>query len=326
MSFTPSAPADYLVDRRRMRRKLLFWRVAAFVVVGLAVVGAGLLAAGRNGAGTLVPHIARLKIQGVITGDERTIRLLGEIEKSPATALILSLDSPGGTTVGSEKLYDAIRKVAARKPVVATVETMAASGAYIAALGADRIVARGNSLVGSIGVLFEFPNVSGLLDKLGVQVETVKSAPLKASPNGFEPTSEAARAALASLVSDSFAWFKGLVKDRRALSDDELAAVVDGRVFTGRQGLPLKLIDQVGTEDDAVAWLEANKGIAKGLPIRDWKDERSFERLGLFGTAAALSKALGWPILADMLDRAAAIERAPMLDGLVSVWQGAGPR
>jgi protease-4 len=326
MSLSFGSPADYLVDRRRIRRKLFFWRFAAFAVAALAIVAAGLQVVSRHGAGTLVPHIARLKISGVITGDDRTVKLLEDIEKSPATALILNVNSPGGTTEGSERLYDAIRKVAAKKPVVATVGTMAASGAYIAALGADRIVARGNSLVGSIGVLFEYPNVSGLLEKIGVQVETVKSSPLKAAPNGFEPTSEGARAALASLVSDSFAWFKGLVKERRAMSEDELAVVSDGRVFTGRQGLPLKLVDQIGSEDDAVHWLEQNKGIAKNLPIRDWKDNRGFRGLGLFGSAAALSRGLGWHGLASVLDQFQAADQAPMLDGLVSVWQGAGTR
>ena len=324
MSMSAGTTADYLVDRRRMRRKLFFWRAAAFLIVALVIVGLGLRAVGSNGAGTLVPHIARLKIQGIITGDDTTIKLLKDIEDSPAKALILSIESPGGTTVGSERLFDAIRQVAAKKPVVATVGSMAASGAYIAALGADRIVARGNSLVGSIGVLFEYPNVSGLLDKLGVKVETVKSAPLKASPNGFEPTSDAARAALAALVADSFDWFKGLVKDRRGMTDAELAAVVDGRVFTGRQSMPLKLIDQIGTERDAIAWLESDKGVAKGLPIRDWKADRSFERLGLFGASASLADWLGWPVVAHVLQQGAALERAPMLDGLVSIWQGAG--
>ncbi|WP_131194630.1 signal peptide peptidase SppA [Lichenihabitans psoromatis] len=324
MSHIAGSTADYLVDRRRMRRKLFFWRAIACVIVALALVGIGLQIVGPRGAGTLVPHIARLKIQGVITGDDATIKLLDEIATSNATALILSLESPGGTTVGSERLYDAIRKVAAKKPVVATVGTMAASGAYIAALGADHIVARGNSLVGSIGVLFEFPNVSGLLDKVGVKVETVKSAPLKASPNGFEPTSDAARAALASLVSDSFDWFKALVKDRRHMSDTDLAAVDDGRVFTGRQSMPLKLIDQIGSEEDAVAWLETQKGVAKGLPIRDWKTDRSLERLGLFGAAATLADGLGWPMVGHLLHQTAALEEAPKLDGLVSIWQGSG--
>ena len=320
----PAATADYLVDRRRMRRKLLFWRSAAFVVLALAVIGAALAAAGRHGPGTLVPHIARVKITGLITGDDETIKLLKDVETSPAAALILDVSSPGGTTVGSERLYDAIRSVAAHKPVVASVDTLAASGAYIAALGADHIVARGNSLVGSIGVLFEFPNVSGLLDKIGVKVETIKSAPLKASPNGFEPTSEAARDAINALVVDSFDWFKALVKDRRQMTDDQLASVDDGRVFTGRQGLPLHLIDQIGSEQDAVAWLETSRGVGKGLPIRDWKPDHGFRRLGLFGAAATLSDGFGWPGLADGLRRMDASGRGPVLDGLVSVWQADG--
>ena len=126
--------------------------------------------------------------------------------------MLVSIDSPGGTTTGAERLYDAIRRLSVKKPTVAVVGTLAASGGYIAALGADEIVAQGNSLVGSIGVLVEYPNFAKLLDKIGVKVENVKSAPLKASPNGFEPTTPEARAALASIVDDSFVWFKELVK------------------------------------------------------------------------------------------------------------------
>jgi len=156
MSMPSGSTADYLVDRRRLRRKVTFWRVMAIVI---AVIGLFAVAIGSKTqlANEFTPHIARLKIQGLITGDEETLRLLREIGSSRAEALILQIESPGGTTVGSERLYDEIRRVAAKKPVVAVVDTMAASGAYIAALGADRIVAYGNSLVGSIGVLFQYP-------------------------------------------------------------------------------------------------------------------------------------------------------------------------
>src|SRR6202042_2184123 len=214
----------------------------------------------------------------------------------------LTIDSPGGTTEGSEVLYEEIRRLAAKKPVVAVVGTMAASGAYIAALGADRIFAKGNSIVGSIGVLIEFPNFSGLLDKIGVKLEAGKSSPLKATPNGMEPTSEATRAAMASLVADSFDWFKGLVKDRRHLNDDELAQVDDGRVFTGRQGVPLKLVDALGGEREAIAWLESEKGVAKDLPVRDWRPQRSFG-FGLLGSAASIANGFGMTGLAAFLQR-----------------------
>ena len=162
--------ADYLVDRRRLRKQVTFWRVVAFVVAALAIIGLGLRFAVKSGvAGT---HIARLSISGVITGDADTVKLLRSVADSKtAVAAVLTIDSPGGTTEGSEVLYEEIRRLAAKKPVVAVVGTVAASGAYIAALGADRIFVRGNSIVGSIGVLMQFPNVSGLMDKLGVKLE-----------------------------------------------------------------------------------------------------------------------------------------------------------
>ncbi len=324
MSMSSGSAADYLVDRRRIRRKLTFWRVLVGVVVVLAVVA--LFA--RDGRAILAthvtPHLARVKIGGLITGDDETLRLLHDVEANDsAKALVLQIESPGGTTVGSERVYDAIRKVAAKKPVVATVDTLAASGAYIAALGADHIVAYGNSLVGSIGVLFQFPNVSGLLDKIGVKVEEVKSAPLKAAPNGLEPTSDAARAALASLVSDSFDWFKGLVKSRRSLTDAELAAVDDGRVFTGRQGLPLKLVDELGSEEDAVHWLENDRHVAHGLPVRTYEPKRRDRFFGLFASAAAAADALGFPAVGRLASALGEAADRPRLDGLMAVWQGA---
>jgi protease IV len=204
---------------------------------------------------------------------------------------------------------------------VAVVGTMAASGGYIAAMGSDRIFAEGNSLVGSIGVLFQFPNFSKLLDTVGVAVESVKSSPLKAAPSGVEPTSPEARAALAALVSDSFDWFKGLVKDRRHLDDAQLAKVSDGRVFTGRQGMDLKLVDALGGEREAIAWLEQEKKISKDLPVRDWKKDRSLERLGILGASASLLETFGLDALATPLKRLAALGDARLLDGLVSVWQ-----
>lgn len=312
---------DLLVDRRILRRKLTFWRVALFAVLALVIIGIGMRATGRDG----LPggkHIARLAIEGVITGDHDTLKLIRDIGAShSAEAVIVSIESPGGTTTGAERLYNELRRVAEKKPVVAVVGTMAASGGYIAAMGTDRIFAEGNSLVGSIGVLFQFPNFTKLLDTVGVSVESVKSSPLKAAPSGVEPTSPEARAALAALVTDSFDWFKGLVKGRRQLDDAQLARVSDGRVFTGRQGLDLKLVDAIGGEREAIAWLEREKKIDRNLPVRDWKKDRSFERLGILGVSAGLLQGLGLDRLAAPLERLAAFGDARLLDGLVSVWQ-----
>jgi len=313
-----SSSADYLVDRRRLRSKLTFWRVAAILAAALAVIA--LAARWGSWVSSARPHIARLQISGLITGDDKTVKLLEDIRASNAAALVLRVDSPGGTTAGSEVLYDEIRRVAEKKPVVAVVGTTAASGAYIVSLAADRIFAHGNSIVGSIGVLVQFPNVSGLMDKVGVKYETIKSSPLKAAPNFFEPTDAAARDAMASVVMDSFAWFKGLVRERRGLSDDELAKVADGRVFNARQGLPLKLVDAIGGEREAISWLEKEKGVAKGLPVRDWKPDSTFAGFKLTSAAAAVLDVLGAPEFADGLRRLADDDRTSV-DGLLSVWQ-----
>lgn len=314
-----TAPVETILDRRQLRRKVTFWRLAALLAGVIALLA---LAARFGGEPThLAPHIARIKVSGLITGDRETLKLIKDVAESKASALIVEVASPGGTVTGSEHIYDELRRVAEKKPVVAVVDTMAASGGYIVALGADRIFADSNSLVGSIGVLFEYPNVSKLLDTIGVKVETIKSSPLKAAPNGFEPTSDAARAAIDSLVLDSYSWFKGLVKERRQLSDSELATVSDGRVFTARQGLPLKLVDAFGGEREAVAWLESERGIPKGLSVKEWKKPASVNNLGIFSLAGPAFSALGLPQFSDLLGRAEHARDIAALDGLLAIWQ-----
>jgi protease IV len=317
-----TSPADYIVDRRQLRRKLSFWRVAAIALLVIGLSLAGLRITGRGGFGAGAPQIARITLTGLITGDRATLKLIHETAESPnAKAVILAIDSPGGTTTGAEKLYTALRQLAAKKPTVAVVGTLAASGAYIAAIGADHIVSPGNALVGSIGVLFQYPDVSGLLDKVGVKMDTVKSSPLKAEPSGFEPTTPEVRAALAALVADSYNWFKGLVKDRRGLTDAQLAAVDDGRVFTGRQAIGLKLVDEIGEEPQAIAWLERVRKVPHGLPVRDWSTKNSLQRLGILSSAAKIADALGFSSLAHVLEGTETYAQGQLLDGLVAIWQ-----
>jgi protease IV len=317
--------ADYLAERHILRRKLSYWRIVAVAAVILAAAAAGLRLLGPDGSVGFAPHIARLAIEGLITGDRETLKLIQRIEESKAAeGVLISIDSPGGTTSGAERLYAAIRRLSAKKPTVAVVGSMAASGGYIAALGSDRIVALGNALVGSIGVLVQYPNFAKLLDTVGVKMEDVKSSPLKASPNGFEPTSPEARAALAELVGDSFTWFKALVKERRKLTSEQLEAVADGRVFTGRQAMELHLVDGLGGEREAIEWLEQEKNVPKGVPVRDWKQERALERLGILSFSARAAEFLGLGGLSGALDRAASAAQERMLDGLVSIWQASG--
>ncbi len=320
---TQTTPIETILDRRQLRRKLTFWRLFALALAAVAVV----VAAGRFGAASshLTPHIARINVKGVITGDSETLKLIKDVGDSRAAALIVNISSPGGTVTGSERIFDELRLVAKKKPVVAVVDSLAASGGYIVALGADRIFADDNAIVGSIGVIFEYPNVYKLLDNIGVKVESIKSSPLKASPSGFEPTSDAARAAIDSLVVDSYDWFKRLVKERRNMSDSELATVSDGRIFTGHQGMPLKLIDAYGGEREAVAWLEKEKGITKGLPVREWKKTSTAGRFGLFSLASAALTLMGYGEAADLALKVENVRDVAALDGLLAIWQ-VGPQ
>src|ERR1700755_3003867 len=247
-----SLDSDVIVDRRRIRRKLTFWRVLAVVIAIAAIAVIGTLASpGARRAFTSSGSIARVTIEGLIRSDQERVEALERLEKSKAAAVVVHINSPGGTTAGSEQLYDSLVRLKAKKPLVVVVEGLAASGGYITAIASDYIIAQQSALVGSIGVLFQFPNFTELMKTVGVKVEEIKSSPLKAAPNGFEPTSPEARAALDALVEDSYAWFKDLVKTRRGMNDEQLAKVVDGRVFTGHQAIDLKLIDELGDEKTA---------------------------------------------------------------------------
>jgi protease-4 len=323
-----SLDADLIVDRRRLRRKLTFWRVLAIVVVVVGIAGAAAVAGNRIGAFGVRPYIARVTVSGLIRGDQDRVRQLDLLGNSAlARAVIVHVDSPGGTTAGSEQLFDSLARLREKKPLVVVVDSMAASGGYITALAADHIVAQQTSLVGSIGVLFQYPNVSELLGKIGVKVEAVKSTPLKAAPDGYEPTSPEATAALNAIIQDSYSWFKGLVQSRRHLTDDQLAAVDDGRVFTGHQGLPLKLVDELGDERTAVAWLAKEKHVDAKLQVRDYELQSRFSDLTfLHAAAAALLNAAGLNALAERLDLWGAGQAVEpfSLDGLLALWHPSG--
>lgn len=307
--------AELHVERRQLRRRVTFWRVAAVLLFIAALL---LLVGSVSGYGSLerrTDHIARVKIFGLITGDQETLDLLDDIaESSTAKALIIRIDSPGGTTAGSEAIYEKIRDIAAKKPVAAVMDTVAASGGYITAIAADHIVARGNTITGSIGVIFQWAEFSKLLDTLGVKMEEIKSGELKAEPSPYKPLTPKARAIADLMVQDSFAWFTSLVAARRKLPIERVRILADGRVYTGRQAVTEKLIDEIGGEEKAVAWLKSEKKIAANIEVVDWDAGSSDGASGLgFRLASGALKALGLQALTED----AAIRK---LDGLVAVW------
>jgi protease-4 len=320
-----SLDADLIVDRRRMRRKLTFWRVLAITVIVLAIAGAAAALGKRDGFAS--SYVARITVKGLIQGDEERVRKLDKLaENENVRAVILHINSPGGTTAGSEQLYDALKRLKEKKPLVVVVDGLAASGGYITALASDHIIAKQTSLVGSIGVLFQYPNVGDLLGKIGVKVETIKSSPLKASPNGFEPTSPEARAAIESLIMDTYGWFKGLVQSRRSMTDEQLQAVDDGRVFTGHQAIGLKLVDELGDEQTGLAWLAKDHKVDAKLPVRDYPLEERYRDLPfLHAAAVGVLEAAGLGALTRHLDDSGAVQAVERLnlDGLLALWHPA---
>lgn len=311
--------ADDIIDRRRLRRKLTFWRVAAIVVVAIGL----LWASGwffRNTFGIATDHIAQVRIDGTITEDDKLLDLLERVRKTPAVkGVMVTIDSPGGTTVGGEAIFEEIRRIAADKPVVAQVGTLAASAGYMIAAATDHIVARHNSIVGSIGVLLQYPDVTGLMDKVGVKLEEIKSSPLKAEPSPFNPTTEKERVMVRSMIMDSYDWFVDTVAARRPLSRAEVQRLADGRVFTGRQAQERKLVDALGGEREAKTWL-VGKGLDKGLKVVEWKPKSSDGYFLPDFVGRALARYLGLEEgRGDLLHELGA-ERI-FLDGLLSVWQ-----
>jgi protease-4 len=297
-----SIDADWLVDRRRLKRRLTWWQIGAVLAAILAV----LAAVGRFDALIDGAHVARLAIAGIIVQDDERDRALAELgDDSAIKAVLVHIDSPGGTVVGGEALYRRLRQIAEHKPVVAVLGELATSAAYMTAIGGDWIVAREGTLTGSIGVIVQAADFTGLLDRIGIKPETVKSSPLKAQPNPFETFTPAAREATRRVVLDFYDTFAGLVGQRRKLSAEQLADVADGSVFTGRQAQAKGLIDALGGEEEARNWLESARGVPASLPVRDVELRDTEEQI--------------FDLFSGHIRKALFSERLS-LDGLISVW------
>jgi protease-4 len=315
--------AESVIDRRRLKRRLTAWRIAA-VVLGLLLFGALLLSdQGAGGPGGILPHVARITVSGIITDDRKMSELIDKVAGADQVkAVILDINSPGGTTTGGEAMYDAVRRLAAKKPVVAVCGTLATSAAYIVALATDRIFVYGNTITGSVGVIFQWAEVTELLQTLGIKVEEVKSGPLKAVPSPFQPIDERGRAVTEEMVQDAKGWFLDLVSDRRKIEPRSVPGLTDGRIYSGRQAVQLKLVDQIGDERAAISWLTKEGKVPAGLKIVDWKPTQ--ESAGLFGwlfQSLAASIGLSAERIAGI---AGQISATLKLDGLVSVWHPAG--
>lgn len=306
-----SDPALLLPTTSRLRRSRRLWRVLTFVALAVAVLA---LAArfGLPDAG-VGDRIARVEIDGTIATNAGRLAALEEIgELASVKAVIVAINSPGGTTAGGEELYEALMVLREKKPVVAVIKEVGASAAYMTAIATDRIFSRRLSIVASIGVLFQTVNAGKLMQTIGVDLEKVQTGPLKAEPDIDEPMTPEVRASIQSLVNDSFDWFVDIVAERRGLDRPAVLTLADGRIITGRQGVEARLIDDIGGEAEAIAWLESEREILADLPVITYYPlpEPGFGNIWDMILGSALG-ALGLP------------SRGPiLLDGLVSLWQG----
>ena len=303
--------ADILLERIHLKAQARRWRLVALAI---AVISA-LVLFQKFGVGSALPiaqdHIARVTIDEVIFDDAERDDLLKEMEEDESVkAVILRIDSPGGTTVASEEIYLALRRIAEKKPVVATMRSFATSGGYLAAIGADYIVAREGTITGSIGVIMQSAEMTELAKKIGITPIIVRSGSLKATPTPVEKLNAKTRKMLEGIIDDFYQYFIGLVKERRQLTDEELAVIADGRVLSSRQAVKLKMVDEIGGEPEALAWLEKKHQIDPTLEIQDHEvpEEKPDLRDLLLDSAAG-----------TIFENLATVP----LDGLVSIWHPA---
>lgn len=292
------------------RRSRGTWRIVAFIALAIAV----LALAGRF-AWSMQPaneRIARLVIDGTITTDPERLAAIEVMGENDAVkAVIVAINSPGGTTAGGEELFEALTRLREKKPVVAVIHELGASAAYMTAIATDRIFARRLSIVGSIGVLYQHVNAGKLLDTIGVDLDKVASGPLKAEPDFNEPMEGAPRVSIQALVDDSFEWFVDIVAERRGLERPIALGLADGRIITGRVGMDTGLIDALGGEVEAQDWLETERDIEGDLDILTAYPlpDEGFGWVANYLSGQARA-ALGLP------------QQGPIvLDGLVSLWQ-----
>lgn len=303
--------SDLLIDRKRLKSQLTSWRALALVAVfgSIAVFFSGNTKLGGTRMGG--DYIAEIKIEGMMQDDPKRDALIKEVmQDDHAKAVIVRLDSPGGTTVGGEEIFLQLRDMAKKKPVVGVMHTLCASACYMASLGTDQVFARESTLTGSIGVLLQSVEVSRLAEKLGVTSVTVKSGAYKDVPSLTEPFTEDQRKVLNTLITDAYDHFVAMIVTRRQMDDATVRAIADGRVYTGAQALKLQLIDAIGGNEEALEWLTSKHKINPKLEIRQIEPEEEYGSLLDELTQSAKIKIFG--------------QSAIGLDGLVSIWHPSG--
>lgn len=254
-----------------LKNKVHKWRNIALFAIFFAVILSFRPFFLESKVESITDYIAEIEIQSAIFNDSHRSKILRKLAlQNNVKAVLVKINSPGGGIVGSEILYKDLLTISQKKPMVVLMESIATSGAYMAALASDYIVAHNGTLTGSIGVMMQTPNANELAKKIGVSLKSFKSSPVKGYPSITDIENPNYDAIIQSSIDDSHDFFSNLVIKRRGnkLNKNNMSQIFDGRVFTGRQSFKMGLVDKIGFKEDAIAYLLSKNPDLKKLPLK----------------------------------------------------------
>lgn len=280
-----------------MKQKWLWIGLAvgsAFTLFFVVAIGIASLFMGED-TGFKGDGVGVVEIKGLIVDSQETVRQLLDLKKEDhVKAVVVRIDSPGGVVGPSQEIHDEVKKLAARKKVLVSMGSVAASGGYYIAAPATKIYSNPGTITGSIGVLMKFSNMEGLMEKVGLKAFTLKTGQFKDAGSPLRPMQPEERALLQGVIDSAHGQFVRAVAEGRKLPLEEVKKIADGRVFTGEQALALKLVDKLGTLQDAIE--EAGRlGGIEGEPqvIHPPKKKKRFLDLLVAETASSIASTIG---------------------------------
>lgn len=254
-----------------LKNKIHKWRNISFLLGFFAIFVTFKSFFFTDNVNTIGDYIAEIEIDNVIFSDSHRSKILNKLAtQDNVKAVLININSPGGGIVGSEILFKDLLLISQKKPLVVLMGSIAASGAYMASLASDYVIAHNGTLTGSIGVLMQAPNVSELAKKVGVTIKNYKSSPIKGYPSITEEQNSEYDKIIQSSIDDSQKFFSQLVLERRGskINKDYINSIFDGRVFTGRQAFKAGLVDKIGFREDAIIYIHSKDPSTKNLPIK----------------------------------------------------------
>ncbi|UIB00502.1 signal peptide peptidase SppA [Desulfovibrio desulfuricans] len=249
---------DLLRRPFRKRHPVIFWGLILLLLAGVGVFGAALGSNGLMGG----QRIALVSVSGPIMDPEPALEWIRKVERDPMIAgVLLRVDSPGGGAAASQEIYSAVRELARKKPVAVSMGSLAASGGLMVSMAGSRVFANASTVTGSIGVRMDIPQLQGLMGKIGVGQETITTAPYKDAGSYMRPLSTEQRDYFKKVLDDMHQQFVDIVADGRHMEHARAAALASGKIFTGREAVQLGLVDELGGQQTALAWLSEQCGV-----------------------------------------------------------------